>query len=416
LARALKGEFADDTVVEVRARGSEEAIGNFRLRTLQLDVDTADGTLYAVIQEDITEASQAEERFERTFAANPAPALICKLSDFRVVKVNAGFLQMTDLTRDALLGHSISSLDLFDGDEGRKMTLARLADHQTIAQTESTVRMASGDLKSVIMAGQPIDMGDEPCMLLTFVDIDAKRKVENALRVSEELFSKAFRLAPVPMMVVTHGETRILDANDAFYETCGRLEDAVLGHTVRELELWRQTGQLRVFEQELARSGSVRNLEASIRGKDDETLDCSVSAEIVMINQQNCSLIVLQDITERKRTETELIVAIEAVMQDTSWFSRSVIEKLAAIRHPGGARMTGPALGDLTSREQDVLGALCQGLTDAEIASRLAIARNTVRNHISTIYGKIGVNRRGAAIVWARERGFTGAKSRNVRK
>ena len=36
----------------------------------------------------------------------------------------------------------------------------------------------------------------------------------------------------------------------------------------------------------------------------------------------------------------------------------------------------------------------------------LRLSPNTVRNHIVSLYRKIGVNRRGAAIIWARERGI----------
>ena len=34
------------------------------------------------------------------------------------------------------------------------------------------------------------------------------------------------------------------------------------------------------------------------------------------------------------------------------------------------------------------------------------MSRNTVRNHVASLYRKLGVNRRSALIVWARERGF----------
>jgi hypothetical protein len=34
-----------------------------------------------------------------------------------------------------------------------------------------------------------------------------------------------------------------------------------------------------------------------------------------------------------------------------------------------------------------------------------------VRNHVSTIYGKIDVHSRSSAVVWARQRGFTGKKA-----
>jgi DNA-binding NarL/FixJ family response regulator len=119
----------------------------------------------------------------------------------------------------------------------------------------------------------------------------------------------------------------------------------------------------------------------------------------------------MQDITERKRSQDELITAIEAVMADTSWFSRSVVEKLAALRQTSRARSPGAALDELTDRERDVLGLICQGQSDPEMSKTLKLSRNTVRNHVSSLYHKIGVNRRGAAIIWARERGITGKEA-----
>ena len=55
-----------------------------------------------------------------------------------------------------------------------------------------------------------------------------------------------------------------------------------------------------------------------------------------------------------------------------------------------------------------MLGLICQGLTDNQIAAKLRLTRNTVRNHRSSIYAKIDVHNRSAAVIWARERGFTG--------
>ncbi len=52
-----------------------------------------------MILDDETERFNAEERFERAFAANPAPAIIVRLSDMRYVKVNHGFLELTGYAR-----------------------------------------------------------------------------------------------------------------------------------------------------------------------------------------------------------------------------------------------------------------------------------------------------------------------------
>jgi DNA-binding NarL/FixJ family response regulator len=63
----------------------------------------------------------------------------------------------------------------------------------------------------------------------------------------------------------------------------------------------------------------------------DPLIDCLVSADTVTIHDERCVLCVLH-ITDRKRSQDELVAAIEAVMADTSWFSRSVAEKLTALR------------------------------------------------------------------------------------
>lgn len=60
----------------------------------------------------------------------------------------------------------------------------------------------------------------------------------------------------------------------------------------------------------------------------------------------------------------------------------------------------------LSRREREVLLLLTEGLDNSEIGSRLSIAEKTVRNHISSVYDKLGVWSRAQAIVFARDRGF----------
>jgi DNA-binding NarL/FixJ family response regulator len=124
----------------------------------------------------------------------------------------------------------------------------------------------------------------------------------------------------------------------------------------------------------------------------------------------------MQDITERKRSENELIVAIEAVMADTSWFSRSIVEKLAALRQTSRAVPLEADLDELTLREREVLGLICEGQSDSEMSETLGLSQNTIRNHVSALYRKIGVNRRSAAVIWARERGIIGKDALRRRK
>jgi DNA-binding NarL/FixJ family response regulator len=121
---------------------------------------------------------------------------------------------------------------------------------------------------------------------------------------------------------------------------------------------------------------------------------------------------VMLDITERKRSEADVVAAIEAVMRDTSWFSQTVIEKLANLRAPQDQSRAPVELATLTLREREMLELICEGLSDKDISQRAGLSPHTVRNHVAALYGKIGVHRRSAAIVWARARGITGARRR----
>jgi pimeloyl-ACP methyl ester carboxylesterase/DNA-binding CsgD family transcriptional regulator len=63
-------------------------------------------------------------------------------------------------------------------------------------------------------------------------------------------------------------------------------------------------------------------------------------------------------------------------------------------------------LGPLSLREREILDGVARGMTNAEIAARAGISEKTVRNHITTIFSKLAVERRAQAIVLAREAGL----------
>lgn len=406
--RVLAGEIFSDVVVEVARAGVEEVEWVHRVRSLVLTDDAGNPDCLVLVITDATDEIQAIERFEQSFNANPAPAVICRLSDLRYVRVNHGFLEMTGYEREAIIGRSVYEFDVMHGADRREQGKERLAGWATIPQMEASLQLPGGGSKLVIVAGQPIEIGDEKCMLFTFADLEPRRKAETALRNSEEKFAKTFRLAPVPMKICTLDGFRILEANEAFSKETGWTSDELIGRSCTELELWDSPSTRERIERELIEDGSLRGLEAKLKTKTGGIIDCLVSAETIMIGGKVCVLDVFQDISRRKASELELVNAIEEVMADAKWFSRSVVEKLATMRAPQQSGKPSTGFSDLTRKEREVLGLVSQGLDDAEIAAKLFLSRNTIRNHVARIYGKIGVHRRSEAIVWARERGIVG--------
>ena len=73
---------------------------------------------------------------------------------------------------------------------------------------------------------------------------------------------------------------------------------------------------------------------------------------------------------------------------------------------PARSALPKEALDELTAREREVLELVAQGSDNAKIADRLKISEKTVRNHVSLIFGKLGVNSRAEAVARARDAGF----------
>jgi PAS domain S-box-containing protein len=423
--RVVAGEAFDEVVVVVAHKNNPDQNWTHRIRSLIITDQMGNPDCLVLIVHDVSEQIEAEDRFERAFAANPAPATICRLTDLRLIKVNEGFLELTGYEREDVLGRTVYEIDVLERAERRDLALERLRAGETIPQMEACLTVPSdAGGRQVVVAGQPIEVGEEPCMLFTFADLEPRRKAETALRHSEERFAKAFRLAPVPTTIATADDHRLVEVNEAFTKVLGYQDQDVVGHPAQDLGLWVDDGERRRFETELVRTGTVWDFEARLRVKGGDDIECLVSAETITVSDRTCVLCSFQDITARRRSEEELVRAIEAVMADASWFSRGVVEKLAALRHPPrpgqSPTQAAASVTDLTAREREVLALVCRGASDPEIATELRLARNTVRNHIASLYQKLGVNRRSALIVWARERGIGGdgiaPKPRKARK
>ena len=97
------------------------------------------------------------------------------------------------------------------------------------------------------------------------------------------------------------------------------------------------------------------------------------------------------------------------MMQDEpAW--RAFLDAVAEFYPPAPAALAADNFPGLTAREREVLELIAQGLDNAQIAARLEISEKTVRNNMTHIFDKIGVENRSQAIVLARESGLGKAR------
>lgn len=98
-------------------------------------------------------------------------------------------------------------------------------------------------------------------------------------------------------------------------------------------------------------------------------------------------------------TRDQLVDAIRAAARGETVLAPRVAEKLVA-------RMRRPEPVALTAREVEVLRAVADGLSNAEIGRRLVIAEATVKTHLLRVFAKLDVADRTHAVVVALDRGL----------
>jgi two-component system NarL family response regulator len=105
----------------------------------------------------------------------------------------------------------------------------------------------------------------------------------------------------------------------------------------------------------------------------------------------------------------KLLASLRALERGEAAISRimmaRILEEFAQSRPPSN-NAPSPLVG-LTSREIEVLRELADGITNQEIATRLFISENTVKNHIHNILEKLGLHNRREAIEFARKNGLS---------
>jgi PAS domain S-box-containing protein len=160
-------------------------------------------------------------------------------------------------------------------------------------------------------------------------ELDERIRAEQALRSSEEKFSKAFQATQV-MMTIEDGNHLFIDANKAFMEGFGFSRDDVVGHTAPELNIFYDPADVQRLRQELIQQGFLKDFETRFRRRSGEMGIVLLSSENFYVDNVQYTLTSGLDITERKlvEAERELIGDLEAKSTELERFTYTVSHDL----------------------------------------------------------------------------------------
>ena len=147
----------------------------------------------------------------------------------------------------------------------------------------------------------------QPVLRGLMINISQAKQTEEALRLSEEKFAKAFHASPDGLLLTRQRDGLLIEVNEGFSHLSGYSSPDVLYRSTLDLKLWVDLQQRIELLSLLKQQGYVRDFRCSIRHKDGRIRLCEVSSRPLMIGAETCMLTIARDITERHQMQEKLL-------------------------------------------------------------------------------------------------------------
>jgi diguanylate cyclase (GGDEF)-like protein/PAS domain S-box-containing protein len=314
LAALLAMMLASEGVLALGESGGWLVLAPPRAMDVPVVLASVVALLVVVVGGSLTAARRRSDRalaterayLDRLFDSAPEATVLVDNAS-RILRVNPEFTRLFGYLPDEVVGQLLDDLlapqELMA--EAQRLT-GEVASGQSVA-FETVRRRKDGGQVHVLIQGTPVRTeGGQVAVYAMYRDITERTRAEEALRVSEDKFSKAFRSSPDLLTLSTIEAGELLEVNDTFLAATGYAREELIGRQVDELQLWVNPAERRQLVEELKRRGAARNVECAFRTKAGDVRVGLVSAEVLDIGGRACMLTVSNDITERKAQERAL--------------------------------------------------------------------------------------------------------------
>jgi PAS domain S-box-containing protein len=133
-----------------------------------------------------------------------------------------------------------------------------------------------------------------------------RQQADDAMRRSEQRFATVFHASPEAISISRLADGVVIDVNESWERQFGRSRAAVQGQAAIVDALWCDPSErVRLFEQ-VRRDGVVRDFEFAFHGPSADIRSGLLSAETIEVDGEPCALLLIHDVTERRRAEHAL--------------------------------------------------------------------------------------------------------------
>jgi PAS domain S-box-containing protein len=289
-------------------------------------------SLHLSVMRDVTERNRAEEALRtseeryRSLVSVLAEGILMLDHEGELLTCNESAERILGLKRDELRERGLINLlqeavredgTPFPTDEAPSQVTLRTG--QPCSGVILGVKRPTGELCWLSVSSQPVFQQDAElahAVVVSLTDITERKKTEEALHESQERFSLAFNASPIAIAITDPVSGLCVSVNKTWAKLFGYEVGEVIGHSILELGIWQDPMARVEMIQHIDKHGKVRDFEAAMRTREDQTLNVVISAVRIELNNQTYLLTSTQDVTERKRAEMALRQS-EAALRDS---------------------------------------------------------------------------------------------------
>jgi len=138
-------------------------------------------------------------------------------------------------------------------------------------------------------------------------DVTKRKKSEKALKLSEEMFSKAFRSSPSGMFITSIKDTKIINANRSFSKIIGYDLSQLIGRKLTTLGFYFNSSEESKLLKNIQRRNRLESQEFLFLNSRGDKRTGIISAEVLDVWGEQCMLVAMEDITESRQLESEIL-------------------------------------------------------------------------------------------------------------
>jgi PAS domain S-box-containing protein len=262
------------------------------------------------IARDITDRKHAEsalraseEQYRAIFNAS-ADALVLRDAEFRIVDVNATYERMSGWKREEVLG-----LDRVVANPPAAAALIRSRHEHVLAgeiiSLEVPFVRRDGTPYEIELRGVPIQQRGQPHVLYIGRDVTERKRAERALRSSEEQYRAIFN-ASEDALVLWDSSLRRVDVNPAYERVFGWSPEEVIGRSFEATTTSSDYAEPRAEMVRRTLAGEACHAELVSHHKHRGPFHADIRTVPIRYRGEPHALVIVRDVTERKRTEVAL--------------------------------------------------------------------------------------------------------------